>query len=56
MENQVPEIWFIDPEEESINVFDLNSDGTYDEQKSTLEPLSSPVFPGLEFSPTDLFI
>ncbi|HMF33419.1 MAG TPA: Uma2 family endonuclease [Candidatus Lokiarchaeia archaeon] len=55
MENQVPEIWLVDPDEESLTALYLTADGIYDEVSTTTDILASRFFEGLEFSATILF-
>ncbi len=54
-ENQVPEIWFIDPDEKSLTIFSLMLNGLYKEERIVSGVLPSKTFKGLTFSIHDLF-
>jgi hypothetical protein len=54
MENQVPEIFYIDLEEEIATFFFLTENGTYEKESASTGVIASRIFEGLEFPVGDL--
>lgn len=53
----IPELWYVDPEAETVEVFNLASDARYvlTERAAGEKPLTSSVLPGLVLTPHEIF-
>jgi Uma2 family endonuclease len=54
MENQVPEIFYMDLEGEIATFFFLTANGTYEQESASTGVIASRIFEGLEFPVGDL--